>query len=152
MNTAPPGPSLVQNSPMALHSVLPVKVSMATSNTPPPFPECATPSLPGIPRTFPAFLFSQHALRQGLLPEGVCACFYIPPTSWALTGIVLLLLQAKGLCVVTRLLQGKISTQALNTWKISLTPSHRAFLRPSQSRKTKTPRFTHLGTSRIFQI
>ena len=121
---------------------------------PTPFPECTAPSLPGMPRTFSAFLFSQHALRQGLFqsPKSISAHVYIPPTSQARTGVVLLLLQAKGLCVVTRLPQGKISTQALNTLKISPTTSHRAFLRPSQSRKAKTPRFTHLGTSRIFQI
>ena len=157
MNTAAPWLSLFQNGPMALHSVLPLKVSMATSqHAPPTYPRmhCTFPSqhashLPSIPifPACPAAKGSSRALRASLQ-----VFIFLRQTSQALTGVVLLLLQAKGLCVVTRVLQGKISTQALNTLKISPTTSHGAFLRPSQSRKAKTPRFTHLGTSCIFQI
>lgn len=145
---------------MAHHSVLPLKVTMATSQHAPhlsqnalhlPFPACLAPSrhashLPSIP------IFPEFPVARALPEPWGHLCTFIPLTSQALTRVILLLLQAKGLCVVTRLLQGKISTEALNTLKISPTTSHRAFLRPSQSQKAKTPRFTHLGTSRIFQI
>ena len=83
------------------------------------FPSCPAPSrhssrLPGMPRCRRLSLRGVRASLRSSLWAGP-----------AQTGVFLPLLQEKGLCVVTRLLQGKISTQALNTWKISLTSSHR---------------------------